>query len=155
MTTKRDFHRRLDKLESQVPREVTEEEVARSRIVWPLHYAVCFYLGDPTPEESVAEAHMRALGYSDSDDYNKALGANDPDFNERMTSAYKKLWAKFGVNMEDAIQERKWYVFEDALKRMEAGLSEQYKNYVRAMIEWDLMLLRNGYYDKLRKNRVL
>jgi len=49
----------------------------------------------------------------------------------------------------------KWDAVEDALKRMEAGLSEQYKNYVRAMIEWDLMLLRNGYYDKLRKNRVL
>ena len=144
---KRDFEQRLANLESQVPREVTEEEVARSRIVWPLHYAVCFYLGDPTPEESVAEAHMRALGYSDSADYKKAVERNDPDLDERMTSAKKKLWAKFGVNLEDA----KWDAVEDALKRMEAGLSELYKNDLKRMIETDLMLLRGGYYDRLRK----
>ena len=148
---KRDFEQRLANLESQVPREVTEEEVARSRIVWPLHYAVCFYLGDPTPEGSVAEAHMRALGYSDSADYKKACERDDPDLDERMTSAKKKLWAKFGVNLEDA----KWDAVEDALKRMEAGLPEHYKNDLKWMIEQDLILLRGGYYDRLRKKRAL
>src|SRR3974390_1456144 len=102
MTTKRDFQRRLDKLESQVPREVTEQEIEHRRVDLLLQYAVCFYLGDPTPEGSVAEAHMRALGYSDSADYKKAVERDDPDLDERMTSAKKKLWAKFGVNLDDA-----------------------------------------------------
>src|SRR5262245_14959188 len=80
----RDIERRLHKLESQVPPPKPAEE---QKIVQGLQRflmnAVAYYLGDPTPKESIAQAYMRALGYSHWYEFRKALDANDPDFFER------------------------------------------------------------------------
>jgi hypothetical protein len=84
--------------------------------------AVAYYLGDPTPEGSVAEAYMRALGYPNSHEFRKAWDANDPDFYERDRLARVKLLAKFGVSLE-----HEWEEIIEAVNRMEAGLPEQYK----------------------------
>jgi hypothetical protein len=118
----RDFQRRLQKLESQVPRQSTEEEKIVASLQWFLRCAIAYYLGDPTPGGSVAEAYMRALGYPNSNEFRKALNANDPDLYERDRLARIKLLAKFGVSLE-----HEWEEIIEAFKRMEAGFPEQYK----------------------------
>jgi hypothetical protein len=121
----RDIQRRLQKLESQVPRQPTEEEkqekIAQSCRMF-LMCAAAYYLGDPTPEGSVAEAYTRALGYPNVNEFRKALGSNDPDLQERMRIANSKLLEKFGVSSEQQAEE-----ITEAFQRMEAGLPEQYK----------------------------
>ena len=62
----RDIRRRLQKLESQVPRQPTKLEKETAQLGWFLRYAVAYYLGDPTPKESVRDAYVRALGYPSS-----------------------------------------------------------------------------------------
>src|SRR5262245_10328347 len=104
----RALQRRLQKLESQVPRQPTEQEKID--------------LGDPTPEEAPIDGYMRALGYPTSHEFRKAWDANDPDLNERDRLAKIKLWAKFDVIWG----EHEWVEIVEAVKRMEAGLPEQY-----------------------------
>jgi hypothetical protein len=65
----RDTQRRLQKLESQVPRQPTEQEKQQKNVQsfqMFLMCAIAYYLGDPTPEGSVEEAYRRALGYPHS-----------------------------------------------------------------------------------------
>jgi hypothetical protein len=122
----RNLQRRLQKLEAQVPRQPTEQEKQRETLRNFLICAVAYYLGDPRPEGSVAEAYRRALGYPNSYEFQKALDANDPDFQERVRLAKTKLLAKFGVSWEHERKE-----IAEALERMEAGLSEHYKSICR------------------------
>jgi hypothetical protein len=123
---RRDIRRRLEKLESQVPRQPTEEEELVQLHRQFLRYGVAYYLGDPAPdggrEESVADAYARALGYPGSFEFRKALEANDADLNERMRLAENRLLAKFGLSWE-----HEWDAIVDAYKRMENGFSERYK----------------------------
>jgi hypothetical protein len=116
----RNLQRRLQKLESQVPRQPTEQE-KREEIVWScqkfLVCAVAYYLGDPKPEGSVMDAYLRALGYPNLYEFRK-----DPDFDERVRLAKIKLLAKFGVSPEHEREE-----IVEAFRRMEAGFSEHYK----------------------------
>jgi hypothetical protein len=119
----RNLQRRLQKLESQVPRpQPTEQEKVAASLRQFLFCAVAYYLGDPTPEGSVAEAYMRALGYPNIHEFRKALEAKDPDFFERDRLARIKLLAKFGVSLE-----HEWVEIVEAFKRIEARLPEQYK----------------------------
>ena len=118
----RDIRRRLEKLESQLPRQETAQERA---ITWShdvLLLGVAHYLGDPDPEESVFDAYMRVLGYPHSFEFRNALEANDEDFNRRRLEAIDKLLAKFGVSRTD-----KWETFVDTLGLIKDGLSERYK----------------------------
>jgi hypothetical protein len=64
----------------------------------------------------------RALGYSHGLEFQKAIRADDPDFFERDRLARIKLLEKFGVSLE-----HEWEEIIEAVKRMEAGLPEQYK----------------------------
>src|SRR5262245_29174569 len=115
----RGIERRLQKLESQVTRQPTEQEkFARSFQIFLL-CAVSYYLGDPTPEEAPIEGYLRALGYRNMDEYRKAL---HPDLQERVRLARTKLLEKFGVSFEHESEE-----IVEALERMEAGLTEQYQ----------------------------
>ena len=115
----RDIQRRLQKLESQVPRQPTEQEkFVRSFQIFLL-CAVSYYLGDPTPEEAPIDGYVRALGYRNTDEYRKAL---HPDLQERVRLARTKLLEKFGVSWDHEGEE-----ISEALKRMEAGLPEQYQ----------------------------
>src|SRR5262245_41326922 len=96
----RALQRRLQKLESQVPRQPTEHEKIMERLQRFLFCAVAYYLGDPTPGGSVMEAYMRALGYPHSYEFRKAWDSNDPDLQERVRRAKTKLLEKFGVSCE-------------------------------------------------------
>ena len=118
----RDIRRRLEKLESQVPRQPTALDEQLMRLQQFLRLAVAFYLGDPGPQEAPAAAYARALGYRRAYEFRKALDANDADLDERMRLAHTKLLAKFGVSREHKSEE-----IAEALERMEAGLSESYK----------------------------
>ena len=119
----RDIERSLRKLEAQVPSpKPTETEILMQ---WGRRFLMCaiaYYLGDPTPKGSVAEAYMRALGYSHSYEFQKAYRAKDPDFFERDRLARIKLLEKFGVSWE-----HEWEEIIEAFNRMDAGLPEQYK----------------------------
>jgi hypothetical protein len=118
----RNLQRRLQKLESQVPRQPTEQQKNVQTFQNFLVCAVAYYLGDPTPEGSVMEAYMRALGYPHSCEFRKACDVNDPDLQERVHLAKTKLLEKFGVSWEHECEE-----ISEAFQRMEAGLPEQYK----------------------------
>jgi hypothetical protein len=125
----RDMRRRLKKLESRLPRQQTDlEKIAMSIEEACVYYntlltvAVAYYLGDPDPEGSAAEAHARALGYSNTFEYRQGLEGKDATFDERERHARKKLLAKFGVRMEDNKE-----ALLEAFGLMEAGLPEHYK----------------------------
>ena len=121
----RNLQRRLQKLESQVPRQPTEqqkqEKIGQSCQKF-LVCAVAYYLGDPTPEGAPIEAYMRALAYPHFYEFRKAWDANDPDLYERDRLARIKLLEKFGVSWE-----HEWEEIIEAFKRMEAGFPERYK----------------------------
>ena len=118
----RKLRKRIEKLKSLIPRQRTELEKETARLRWLLTLSVAFYLGDPKPGRSVAEAHARALGYPTSSEYDKALAHQDPDCIERMRLANDKLLAKFGVNWG-----AEWNALVDAFERVKAGFSEEYK----------------------------
>src|SRR5262245_57913731 len=119
----RDIERRLQKLESQVPPPPpTDEEKTAQYLQRFLTCAIAYYLGDPTPRGSVAEAYSRALGYSHSYEFIKDVNAKDRDLLERVRLAKIKLLEKFGVSAECGREE-----IIEALLRMEAGLPERYK----------------------------
>jgi len=119
----RDIERRLQKLESQVPPpQPTEDDKTAASLHRFLLCAIAYYLGDPTPGGSPAEAFMRALGYSHSFDFQKAIEANDPDFNERWHRARNKLFEKFGLSSK-----LEWGETVEAFKRMHAGFPDRYK----------------------------
>jgi hypothetical protein len=121
----RDIQRRLQNLESQVPRQPTEQEKQEKIVQSCQKFLVCavaYYLGDPTPEGSIMEAYMRALAYPHFYEFRKALDANDPDLQQRVRLSRTKLLAKFGVSWE-----YEWGEIVEAFKRMHAGFPERYK----------------------------
>ena len=118
----RDIERRLQKLESQLPRQPTEQERAMERLQRFLFFAVVYYLADPTPEEAPIDGYIRALGYPHRNEFRKAWDANDADLQERVRLAKGKLLAKFGVSWE-----HEWGKIVEAFTRMQAGFPERYK----------------------------
>ena len=129
---KRDFQQRLAKLESQ----------ASARLSHLLLLAIAYYLGNPTEVDHPIEAYVHALGYPSTDEFKQALEKERSEVEARSQSAYEKLLAKFGVSQED-----EWPAFLDALGRMEAGLSDEYKGHLKWMIERQLR-----DYDKPRNS---
>jgi len=119
----RDFERRLQKLESQIPPpQLTEQEKAAVSVHNFLRCAVAYYLGDPTPGGSPGEAYMRALGYANFDEFKKAIEAGDPEPAERVRLANTKLLEKFGVSPKHKGEE-----IIEAFRRMQAGFPDRYK----------------------------
>jgi hypothetical protein len=118
----RNLQRRLQKLESQVPRQPTEQERDVQSLQNFLVFAMAYYLGDPGPEEAPITAYGRALGYPNSHEFRKAWDGNDPDLYERDRLARVKLLEKFGVSWDHEREE-----IGEAFQRMEAGLPEPYK----------------------------
>ena len=131
---KRDFQQRLAKLESQA-------SVWRDQL---LLLAIAYYLGNPTEVDHPIEAYVHALGYPSTDEFKQALEKERSEVEARLQSAYEKLLAKFGVSQED-----EWPA-ADALERMEAGLSDEYKNHLKGWIESALRELRSGDGNKPR-----
>jgi len=131
---KRDFQQRLAKLESQA-------SVWRDKL---LLLAIAYYLGNPTEVDHPIEAYVHALGYPSTDEFKQALEKERSEVEARSDSAYEKLMAKFGVSQED-----EWPA-ADALERIEAGLSDEYKNHLKGWIESALRELRSGDGNKPR-----
>jgi hypothetical protein len=128
--TTRELHKRLRKLESSIPRhspEPTEEEKRLKYARLLIWFAVAQYLGDPNPREAPITAYARALGYEPAE-FLKILkliesGGKDPDYDQKYALANRKLFAKFGVDLDSDGKET-----VEALKRMDAGLSENYRS---------------------------
>jgi hypothetical protein len=118
----RNLQRRLQKLESQVPRQPTGQERDVQSLQNFLVFAMAYYLGDPGPDEAPITAYGRALGYPNSHEFRKAWDGNDPDLYERDRLARVKLLEKFGVSWDHEREE-----IGEAFQRMEAGLPEPYK----------------------------
>jgi len=131
---KRDFRQRLAELESQ----------ASARLNQLLLLAIAYYLGNPTEVDHPIEAYVHALGYPSTDEFKQALEKERSEVEARSDSAYEKLMAKFGVSQED-----EWPA-ADALERIEAGLSDEYKNHLKGWIESALRELRSGDGNKPR-----
>ena len=131
---KRDFQQRLAKLEAQ----------ARVRHDRLLMLGVAYYLGDPTEVDSPFEAYAHALGYPSWNELKQANEKERSEVEAREVSTYEKLMAKFGVSQED-----EWPA-ADALERIEAGLSDEYKDHLKGWIEWGLRELRSGDENKPR-----
>jgi hypothetical protein len=122
----RNLQRRLQKLESQVPRQPTGQERDVQSLQNFLVFAMAYYLGDPGPEEAPITAYGRALGYPNSHEFRKAWDGKDPDFQERVRLANTKLLEKFSVSLKPERGE-----IVDAFERMEAGFPEPYKSLCR------------------------
>ena len=120
---KRDFQQRLAKLESQ----------ASARRANLLLLAVAYYLGNPTEVDYPIDAYGHALGYPSIDEFKQDLEKEESEFEARLLSANEKLMAKFGASLDHdspSIDE----LPADALERIEAGLSDEYKNHLKRMI---------------------
>jgi len=120
------IERRLRKLEFQTARLPSEEFKYMLRYERFIINTIAFYLGDPKPGESIAEVYMRVLGYQDFFEFRRCYEVNDPDYSERMHLAIAKLYEKFGLDVgvgPDIDLDQ----LEEAFKRMEAGLTGQYK----------------------------
>jgi hypothetical protein len=125
----RNLQRRLQKLESQVPRQPTEQEKKVQTCQNFLMFAMAYYLGDPGPEEAPITAYGRALGYPNSHEFRKAWDVGDPDLYERDRVARIKLLEKFGVSWE-----HEWEEITEAVERMDAGFPEPYKMLCRQAV---------------------
>ena len=138
---KRDFQQRLAKLESQA-------SVWRDKL---LYLAVAYYLGNPTEVDYPIDAYGHALGYPSMDEFKQDLEKEESEFEARLLSANEKLMAKFGASWDhDSPSIDELPAIVDALERMEAGLSDEYKNHLKEMIERDLRQLRSGDGNKPR-----
>jgi hypothetical protein len=93
----RKIRSRLEKLGSQVPPQVDPLETELKLMQVFLKVCVAFYLGDPQRDESLVQAHARALGYKHSREYCEAVEARDPDYWDRVNSTNNIVMAKFGV----------------------------------------------------------
>jgi len=141
-----DFEQRLAKLESQAPRQVTKGEeifVVFRELLW---FGIAYYLGDPSEINSPVEAYAHALGYPRAYEINQALEKENSEVQARALSANQKLMAKFGASWEHKLPSiDEWPAIQDALKRMEAGLSDEYKDRLHGSVEDELRRLRSGY----------
>jgi hypothetical protein len=122
----RNILRRLQKLEHKELRQLDKADEWYCQLIVR---AIAFYLGNPTPGESVDEAYARALGYPSKDKYYKAKnecgnasGTLEQCLGFRIGSAFSKLLAKFGVSIKD-----RGKVIIEAYVRMKDGLPEAYK----------------------------
>ena len=121
---RRNLRRRLESIESKIPREPTEQEKLHAWFSEFMIDAVAFYLGEPTAKDSIMTAYMRALGYNHSSEFFKARNDGYSDLIERDRIARTKVFAKFGIDDMYKCDSR---AFADAAKRIKAGFSDSYK----------------------------
>ena len=102
MTT-RNIQARLKRLEARVPPRLTNLDNATRYLYRVRAFAISYYLGDPQTDEPPVAAYARALGFEG------------------------QAQAQFGVRRND-----EWDALADAFERMADGLSELYKQRLRA-----------------------
>ena len=88
--------------------------------------AIGYYLGDPQTDEPPIAAYARALGF----DGPAQLLKTPPEMIilQREFPAFHRLLAQFGVSRNDRVAD----ALANAFERMTDGLSEHYKQIVRA-----------------------
>jgi hypothetical protein len=126
----RELQKRLRKLESKRPRrqpELTEQEKTLKYAKDLLWFAIAQYLGDPNPREAPMVAFARALQYEPLEILEVLEGIesrHNDSFDKKYALAIRRLFSKFGVNFDKAKNGER----VEALKRMDACLSEDYRD---------------------------
>jgi hypothetical protein len=116
------LEKRLQKLEAEVARrQANEAKLLLKPLRLLVRYCIGHYLVEPRPDEAPLVAYLRALGYRDYFEYKQAAERNIEDVNERYRQALRRLFAKFGVDLD--IRSARDSAL-DALDSMEAGLPE-------------------------------
>ena len=123
----RELQKRLRKLELIMPRQPDEYMCWACALEW---FAVAYYLGDPSPDEAPFAAFARALGYAGERELNKSMTYRPHALVRSFLAAKNKLLAKFGVSGTSHQAIALW----QALKRMEAGLPNSYKDRLKAVL---------------------
>jgi hypothetical protein len=123
----RALERRLQKLGAAIAKRQAERlAVTHKSRKHLIRTAIGYYLGEPRPNESPWEAIARAFGFKDGMEMGRAFDGPAQDFAERMRQAERKLFARFGVDLDGDQDE-----LDDAFKRMEVGLSEPFREELR------------------------
>jgi hypothetical protein len=135
--------RRLEALEKE-ERSRKERELSslREAVVYIRQIVLAYYVGDlNSDEECPGEAEARALKYPSERDYGEALCkvVRKKDINarseldERFNDAYRRLFAKVGVDFDSATPN----VLFDAFVTMVDQLPEQWLRWLRCNLqEW-------------------
>ena len=122
----RDLRKRIKKLQSQIPPQPSEQDITGQGLQRFLVFAIAYYLGEPTEEDTIASACARGLGYARPFEFRNALERNDAGLSERYALANTRLFAKFGVSTDDD-GDAIWEAFD----RMACGLPQSYKQKLR------------------------
>jgi hypothetical protein len=80
----RGLERRIRRLESVLPPELTDDVSWMYGVLW---FAVTHYLGNPSPDEKPFAAFARALGYADQSELENAMEDRYRDLADRLRSA--------------------------------------------------------------------
>jgi hypothetical protein len=122
--------RRLEALEQEHRcREQQELDSSLDACVYLWRIVLAYYLGDLQSDANPSEAHARALRYSSDRDFSDALFKNDfPELNKRYNRAYRKLFAKVGLDFNATPPN----VLFDAFVTMVNQLPDQWLNWLRS-----------------------
>jgi hypothetical protein len=137
--------RRLEALEEALEKEERsreqEEQAPLARtlaFIWMIVFA--YYLGGLKPDkhkyedeyEGPREAHARALNYPAASDFYEAIrNPFDLDLSKRHIDAYRRLFAKVGLDFDSAAPS----VLFDAFVTMVNQLPEQWLNWLKATLQ--------------------
>jgi hypothetical protein len=133
--------RRLEALEEALEKEERSrerEEQAPLAFIWMIVFA--YYLGGLKPDkdgyeyeyESLREAHARALNYPAASDFHEAIrNPMDLDLSKRHIDAYRRLFAKVGLDFDSAAPS----VLFDAFVTMVNQLPEQWLNLLKSTLQ--------------------
>jgi hypothetical protein len=120
--------RRLEALEQEHrAREQEELESLVDASVYLWRIVLAYYLGDLQSDGHLSEANARALGYSSDRDYSDALQNDVSELRKRYNRAYRKLFAKVGLDF-DATPPN---VLFDAFVMMVNRLPDQWLDWLR------------------------
>jgi hypothetical protein len=95
--------RRLEALEKEHRyREEQELSSLENARMYICIIVLAYYLGGLKSEQSPWEAHSRALKYPSDEDFSKALSNGDGSIMRRYNAAYRRLFAKVGLDFDNA-----------------------------------------------------
>jgi hypothetical protein len=128
----RDLQKRLQKLEAQMACRPEPKAIYFYRLF--LVIAIKQYLRNPESYETPLHAYEMTLRFATQSEFKNAVKGKDPILDERSAQVASRLLAEFGVSLDD-----KSDVLAEAFERMEAGLSERYKEAL-CRVAWQLGL---------------
>lgn len=123
MTARSDLSRRLAKLERGI-----EPEVECAGLDWlgrMKTIVLAFHLGDAQPEESMATAYGRALGYEASSEMKRDLLAANGEVSRRHGAAMGRLFAQHGIDIATTSWEQQVDTFDKLLAEMPHWMTDR------------------------------